>query len=111
MDDDLVGEPITVVGKPAVATDNDKRIIMKTGITSLFIASAAFLAAIAATTAPTRAETEYAWCAFGATQGGSQSCSFSTVEQCRAYVAGAGYCEANPRASAFAAMPGRMQRR
>jgi hypothetical protein len=84
---------------------------MKSSITSLFIASAAFLAVTTATSAPVRAETEYAWCAYGATQGGSQSCSFSTIEQCRAYVAGSGYCQSNPRASALAEMPKRMQRR
>jgi hypothetical protein len=84
---------------------------MKSSITSLFIASAAFLAVTAVTTTPVRAETEYAWCAYGATQGGSQSCSFSTIEQCRAYAAGVGYCQPNPRASAFAEMPKRMQRR
>lgn len=84
---------------------------MKSTITSLLIAFATSVAATAATTAPVRAETEYAWCGFLSTQGGSQSCTFATVEQCRAYVAGAGFCQANPRATAFAEMPRRGQRR
>lgn len=84
---------------------------MKSTITSLLIAVAASVAATAATTVPARA-IEYAWCAYGATQGGSQSCSFATVEQCRAYVSGGGgYCQTNSRASTFAEMPKRNPRR
>jgi hypothetical protein len=58
-----------------------------------------------------RAGVEYPWCGFVSTQGGSQSCTFATIDQCRAYVAGAGFCQANPRASALAEMPTRSSRR
>lgn len=83
---------------------------MKSTFTPLLIAVAAAVTVNAATTTPVRA-TEYAWCAHGASQGGSQSCTFSTIDQCRAYVSGGGFCQANPRASAFAEMPRRSRRR
>jgi hypothetical protein len=85
---------------------NHERITMKT-FTSLFIAAAATLSVAAATTAPARADAEFAWCAFLNTQGGSQSCLFATIDQCRAYIAGAGFCQPNPRAQALAQMPRR----
>lgn len=78
---------------------------------SLLLATTAALVATAITTLPVRAEPEYAWCAHGGIQGGSQSCTFATIEQCRAYVSGGGFCQANPRASAFAEMPKRTSRR
>jgi hypothetical protein len=55
-------------------------------------------AAVLATAAPASAEVEYPWCVM---QGEytPQSCSFITVEQCRASLNGASYCERNPRAT------------
>lgn len=78
---------------------------------SLALAAAASLVAAAITAVPVRAEPEYAWCAHLSIQGGGQSCTFVTIEQCRAYVSGGGFCQANPRASAFAEMPRRTSRR
>ena len=75
----------------------------------LVAAAAAFTAAAAMTTAPARADVEFAWCAFTSTSGGAQSCMFNTVDQCRAYVTGNGFCERNPRASAMAEMPRRVR--
>jgi len=72
--------------------------------TSLSIAAAAVLTVAAATAVPARADVEFAWCAFLNTQGGSQSCLFTTIEQCRTYIAGAGFCEPNPRAQPLAQM-------
>jgi hypothetical protein len=37
--------------------------------------------------------------------GGSQSCTYNMIDQCRAYLAGGGFCQPNPRASAMAEMP------
>jgi hypothetical protein len=86
--------------------------MMKSSLALLFIATAATVTAATVTSVPARAEAEYAWCAFGASQGGSQSCTFATLAQCKAYVDGpGGYCQSNPRASAFAEMPKRIQRR
>lgn len=83
---------------------------MKTGLASLFIAVAAFAAATTGTTTPARAASEFAWCAFESTNGGGQSCTYNTVDQCRAYLAGRGFCQPNPRASAMAEMPKRSKR-
>jgi hypothetical protein len=54
---------------------------------------------VAATSA--RAEIEYPFCGFG--REGSGGCTFSTLEQCRAFVNGAGgACYSNPRYTASA---------
>lgn len=74
-------------------------------ILSFLLVAAAVAFAAAATTTPARAEVEFAWCGFLSISGGSQSCTFNTIEQCRAYVAGSGFCDRNPRASALAEMP------
>ena len=85
--------------------------MMKSGLLSLFVAGAAFAGMTAVTAAPARADVEFAWCAIGGGSGGSQSCSFNTVEQCRIYVSGSGgFCQQNPRATAFAEMPKRNKR-
>ena len=76
-------------------------------VTSLIAAAAAVVAISVSTTAPVRAEAEYPWCAFLSISGGSQSCTYATLDQCRAFLAGAGFCERNPRASSFAEMPKR----
>jgi Protein of unknown function (DUF3551) len=65
----------------------------------LIIAATAAVAATVITTAPVRADVEYAWCGFLSISGGSQSCTFTTIDQCRAYVSGWGFCQPNPRAS------------
>ena len=47
---------------------------------------------------PVRADIEYPWCGYmNMFQGQQQSCTFSTLEQCRAFVTTNGYCDANPR--------------
>lgn len=47
---------------------------------------------------PAKADFEYAWCGYQSMfQGYQQSCTFSTLEQCQAFVAGNGYCDTNPR--------------
>jgi len=47
---------------------------------------------------PVRAEVEYPWCGYmNMFQGQQQSCSFNTLEQCRAFVTSNGYCDTNPR--------------
>jgi hypothetical protein len=53
-------------------------------------------AAILAMAGPASAEIEYPWCMV---QGEytQQSCTYMTAEQCRASLAGAGYCDRNPR--------------
>lgn len=59
----------------------------------------ALLSTIAVLAAPpASAGIEYPWCVM---QGEytPQSCSFMTVEQCRASLAGASYCDRNPRAT------------
>jgi Protein of unknown function (DUF3551) len=82
---------------------------MKTFAPLLFASAAAFVITMT-TAAPVRA-VEYAWCGITSTPGGSESCTFATIDQCRAYVAGAGFCQPNPRASALAEMPKRNPRR
>lgn len=83
-----------------------EKTIVKTFSFLLVAAAAAFTAAVM-TTAPARADVEFAWCGFLSISGGAQSCTFNTIDQCRAYVAGSGFCEPNPRAPAMAQMPKR----
>lgn len=47
---------------------------------------------------------EPAWCAFSSSSQGLMQCAYATLEQCRAFLGGQGYCERNPRATAFASM-------
>jgi hypothetical protein len=59
--------------------------------------AAAGLAAAVISAAPSRAETEYPYCSIAGISVGPD-CSFSTLEQCRAFVSGIGTgCELNPR--------------
>src|SRR5690242_3815144 len=52
----------------------------------------------AAAPKPAHAEIEYPWCGYMSVfQGQQQSCSFNTLEQCRAWLGGNGYCDTNPR--------------
>jgi hypothetical protein len=47
---------------------------------------------------PAQADIEYPWCGYiSVFQGQQQSCTFNTLEQCRAFTAGNGYCDTNPR--------------
>jgi hypothetical protein len=102
-------EPITMVVKRQ--RHFQEKIMIKPALLSMLVAGAAFGAATAVPGAPARAEVEFAWCAIGGASGGSQSCSFNTVEQCRYYVtASGGFCQQNPRATAFAEMPKRARR-
>jgi hypothetical protein len=85
---------------------------MRSTFASLIFAAAASVTATLAMSAPARADVEYPWCGSIATQGGGgHSCTFATIDQCRAYVSGFGYCQLNPRASALAEMPKRAMRR
>jgi len=62
------------------------------------IAAGAFSIGLLLAVLPARAEVEYAWCGYmNIFQGQQQSCSFNTLEQCRAYVTQNGYCDTNPR--------------
>ena len=58
----------------------------------------AAIASLLALATPTRAGSEYPWCAQygGADDGGGRNCGFSTLEQCRATISGiGGSCEPN----------------
>jgi hypothetical protein len=101
-----IGTPITIVEIPAAPLSREDH--MKSTLASLLIAAAALVGAAAT---PVHAQSEYPWCGHLSIQGGLQSCTFSTLEQCRAYISGAGYCQTNPRASALAEMPKRVPRR
>ncbi len=63
------------------------------------LSAAAFVAIAAASVAtPSSAEIDYPWCSMSSTgQSGLPSCRFSTQAQCRASVAGSGWCQRNSR--------------
>jgi hypothetical protein len=44
-----------------------------------------------------RAEVAYPWCAMSSISMGTQTCSFASLEQCRAYVGSTGFCQPNAR--------------
>ena len=69
---------------------------------NLILGTAALaLAGLAATTSA-RAEIEYPYCGYG--REGSGGCLYATIEQCRAFINGAGgACYNNPRYTANAA--------
>lgn len=49
---------------------------------------------------PAQAYDEYPWCGYinlGGASGQQQSCTFRTLQQCKAYVSPNGYCDTNPR--------------
>ena len=54
---------------------------------------------LAALPKPAQAYDEYPWCGYMNLGGGGQqqSCSFGTLQQCRAFVSPNGYCDTNPR--------------
>lgn len=56
---------------------------------------------------PAHAEINYPWCAFSSISMGTQTCSFASLDQCRAFVASTGFCQPNTRYSA----PAEKQRR
>ena len=61
------------------------------------LVAAAGLAAAVIGAAEARAEIEYPYCAIPGISTG-QDCSYSTLDQCRAFVTGIGtWCERNPR--------------
>jgi hypothetical protein len=72
---------------------------------NLILGATAFaLAGLAplATTTQARAEIEYPYCGYG--RQGSGGCMYATLDQCRAFVSGAGgACYNNPRYTANAA--------
>jgi hypothetical protein len=44
-----------------------------------------------------RAEAAYPWCAISSMSMGTQTCSFASLDQCRAYVAPLGFCQPSAR--------------
>jgi hypothetical protein len=81
---------------------------MRSTFASLIFAAAASVTATLAVSSPVRAEVEYPWCGVIANLGGGDpSCTFTTIDQCRAYVSVGGYCQPNPRASVPAVIPRR----
>jgi hypothetical protein len=79
---------------------------MKTSLLSL--SAAAAIGAMALAASPARAEIEYPWCAITSLGGGGPQCSYSTREQCQAFLAGqAGFCQPNARAAAQTQAPRR----
>jgi hypothetical protein len=79
---------------------------------NLILGAAAFaLAGLAplATTTQARAEIEYPYCGYG--RQGSGGCMYATLDQCRAFISGAGgACYNNPRYTANAAGATRTRR-
>jgi hypothetical protein len=73
---------------------------MKTS--QLTLSASAFVAIAAVAATPSRAETEYRWCAVSSTGGlGQPLCHFVTLDQCMAFLSGlAGTCRPNPRPTA-----------
>jgi Protein of unknown function (DUF3551) len=84
---------------------------MKTFLLSLS-ATAFAIAATALASSPSRAQVEYPWCAISSTgQSGTPNCYYATLDQCKAFLSGqAGFCQANPRATAQAQAPRRSAR-
>ena len=70
---------------------------MKLGLKTLGIAIALAAAAQVIDTTEARSEAEYPWCAISSMSMGTQTCSFATLDQCRAYVAPMGFCQPNAR--------------
>lgn len=63
------------------------------------ILAAAAVAIVGLTTTAARAEIEYPYCGYA--REGAGGCTFSTIDQCRAFVSGAGGgCHSNPRYTA-----------
>jgi hypothetical protein len=74
--------------------------------------AAVFLLVTGAVLQPAKAE-PYAWCAiFSGDLGGVRSCSFFTMDQCRATVSGVGgFCQPNPWYAGAAPSDSRRNRR
>jgi Protein of unknown function (DUF3551) len=69
------------------------------------LVAAAGLAAAVIGAAPARGEIEYPYCSVAAIAVGPD-CSFSTLDQCRAFVSGIGtVCQPNPRFRALTPAP------
>jgi hypothetical protein len=69
---------------------------------NLLLGTAALAFAGLASATSARAEIEYPYCAYG--REGSGGCMYATIEQCRAFINGAGgACYNNPRYTANAA--------
>ena len=77
---------------------------MKTSLLSISAMAFVAIAATALASSPSRAEVEYPCCVITSTgQAGGPSCSYATLGQCNAFLAGqAGFCQPNPRATAQA---------
>jgi hypothetical protein len=70
---------------------------MKLGLKTLGIAIALAAAAQVIDTTKARAEAEHPWCAISSMSMGIQTCSFATLDQCKAYVTTTGFCQPNAR--------------
>jgi hypothetical protein len=86
---------------------------MKTSLLSISATAFVAIAATALASSPSRAEVEYPWCVITSTgQAGGPSCSYATLDQCNAFLAGqAGFCQPNPRATAQAQVQAKVTRR
>jgi Protein of unknown function (DUF3551) len=74
----------------------------------ILAATTLVLASLASPLVNPAAAAEYPYCAEGTFSGGG--CDFATLEQCRAYLSGAGYCARNPRYTAGASVSSRTPR-
>jgi len=85
---------------------------MTIDVLKLVCALAALGVPLAASTAPSRAETTYPFCKIGGGDVGIGIgyCNFSSFEQCRIASAGYGMCFANPAYVAPAATPAAQRR-
>ena len=76
---------------------------------SIIIAGATVGLLFAALPVSAQAYDEYPWCGYMNLGGGGQqqSCTFSTLQQCQAFVSPGGYCDTNPRGSLARGGPAR----
>lgn len=73
------------------------------------LAAACVFAAASLALSPTeaRAETAYPWCAISSMSMGLQTCSFASLDQCRAFVTSMGFCQPDARYTAPVKKPRR----
>jgi hypothetical protein len=72
---------------------------MKFALKTVAIVCAFATAPLVTSGTETQAEVAYPWCAMSSISMGTQTCSFASLEQCRAYVGSTGFCQPNARAA------------
>ncbi len=77
-----------------------ERLDMRAGLTTIGAAIALATASLATMSTEGRAEIAYPWCAISSMSMGIQTCSFASLEQCKAYVTSTGFCQPNARSTA-----------